>query len=172
MIKMSSLFTPFQQFLDKNGDPLSKGTLEFLEEGTTDTQLDTFSDSALLNANTNPVVLDGEGRLPNLIFGKGVYNVVLKSKVTTNSPNGVLIGQLDPIGGDSGVKTAFDLWEDDFIYGKFALVTDDEGNRYESQINGNFNNDPKTSPSTIWKRTDFVQNQITNFTTQHYYRNR
>lgn len=143
---MADLFTPFAQFFDKNGDPLSKGTLKFLEEGTTDTLLDTFSDSALLNKNTNPVVLDGEGRLPNLIFGKGVYNVILRSKATTASPNGVLIDQLDPIGGSSGLKTAFDLWDESTIYNIPNIVSSLDDKFYKSLTDGNFNNDPTLLP--------------------------
>lgn len=164
---MASLFTPFAQFLDDNGNPLDKGTLEFLKEGTTDTRLDTFSDSALTNKNTNPVVLDGEGRLPNLIFGKGVYSVVLKSK------KGVLIDQLDPVGGSSGAKTAFDVWDEKVIYNDLELVTGSDENRYEAQEDGILNKDPVLAAnSALWERIGFVQNQITNFTVQHFYRNR
>ncbi len=143
---MADLFTPFQQFLDKNADPLSKGTLKFLKEGTTDTLLDTFSDSALLNKNTNPVVLDGEGRLPNLIFGKGVYNVILRSKATTLTPDGVLIDQLDPIGGSSGAKSPFDPYDESTIYNIPDIVLGSDGKFYKSLTNGNFNNDPILDP--------------------------
>ena len=48
------------QFFDANGAPLAVGTLRYYVAGTTTPQ-DTYSDSAGLAVNTNPVVLDGSG---------------------------------------------------------------------------------------------------------------
>ncbi|MGP0039691.1 MAG: hypothetical protein ACLPJW_03145, partial [Rhodomicrobium sp.] len=50
------------QFFDANGAPLALGNLYYYAAGTT-TPLDTYSDSAGTVANTNPIVLDGSGRL-------------------------------------------------------------------------------------------------------------
>jgi hypothetical protein len=50
------------QFLDSNGAPLALGSLSYFAAGTTTPQ-DTYSDSAGAVPNTNPVILDGAGRL-------------------------------------------------------------------------------------------------------------
>ncbi|MBI4723861.1 MAG: hypothetical protein HY765_02285 [Rhodomicrobium sp.] len=50
------------QFFDGNGAPLALGNLYYYVAGTTTLQ-DTYSGSAGTIANTNPIVLDGSGRL-------------------------------------------------------------------------------------------------------------
>ena len=50
------------QFFNANGAPLALGNLYYYVGGTTTPQ-DTYSDSAGTAANTNPIVLDGSGRL-------------------------------------------------------------------------------------------------------------
>lgn len=65
------------QFFDALGNPLSGGKLSFYTAGTTisdDNLKDTFSDSALTVPNTNPIILDSEGRLATCDgFDKPVY---------------------------------------------------------------------------------------------------
>ncbi len=164
---MARLFSPFQQFLDGNGDPLASGTLEFFENGVYSNQLDTYSDASLNNVNPNPITLDGEGRLPFDIFGDGVYSIELRDK------NSILINLLDTVGGDTGSRTAFSDWASTIIYGIPAIVVGSDGNYYESLVINNLGNDPtEAGNSDKWRRVDFVKNQITNFTVQHYYRNR
>lgn len=144
---MGRLFTPFQQFFDRNGNPLDSGTLQFLMSGT-DVEQDTYSDAALNNLNTNPVVLDGEGRVPN-VFGDGVYTVVLKNK------NGVLIDRLNEVGGDPGSRTAFSDWTTSIIYNVPAIVVGSNGLYYENLSNGNLGNDPVSSPQ-FWSEIRFM----------------
>ena len=58
-----SLFiNPRVQFLDGNGDPYAGGKLYAYIAGTS-TPLDTYSDSTLTTPNTNPIILDADGRL-------------------------------------------------------------------------------------------------------------
>lgn len=84
---------PLEQFLDGNGDPLSNGTLDFYQTGTS-TPLDTFSDSTLTTANSNPITLNSAGRLPNDVFLKAEdYKVVLKDS------GGSTIWTADPVEG-------------------------------------------------------------------------
>ena len=71
------------QWFDDDGDPLSGGKLYFYEPGTT-TAKDTYTTSALDTANTNPVVLDANGRA--VIW----LNTEYKYKVTNSS--GVQVG--------------------------------------------------------------------------------
>lgn len=71
------LILPRLQFFDEDGTPLTGGKINTYEAGTT-TPLATYSDSALSVANANPVVLDSEGRTPD-IYGDPdtAYKIVL-----------------------------------------------------------------------------------------------
>ncbi len=133
---MARLFTPFQQFFDGSGEPLSSGTLEFFEDGVYSNQLDTYSDASLNNVNPNPITLDGEGRLPFDIFGDGVYSIELRDK------NSILINLLDTVGGDTGSRTAFSDWTSTIIYNIPAFVVGSDGLYYRSLSNDNLGNDP------------------------------
>ena len=74
---MSNRVIPvFSQYFDGNGDPLSGGKLYFYENKSSTVKQDTFKDPELTIVNTNPVVLDGEGRAGN-IYGEGVYRVII-----------------------------------------------------------------------------------------------
>lgn len=65
------------QYFDNNGDPLDGGLLYTYLGGTT-TPATTYTDSALLYPNTNPVVLDSAGRC-DLWLSTGTYKYVLKT---------------------------------------------------------------------------------------------
>ena len=64
-----------QQFVDGNGVPLSSGTVEMYFPATT-VQKNTWQDINQTTLNTNPIVLDADGRA--VIFGDGVYRQVVK----------------------------------------------------------------------------------------------
>jgi len=64
-------------FTDQNGKPLTSGTVDFYNPGTT-TRKTTWQDSAETIPNTNPVVLDAAGRA--IILGDGVYRQVVKDR--------------------------------------------------------------------------------------------
>lgn len=64
-------------FLDKNGKPLTSGTVDFYVPGTT-TRNTTWQDSGQTIPNTNPVILDGAGGA--LIWGTGSYRQVVKDR--------------------------------------------------------------------------------------------
>jgi hypothetical protein len=55
------------QFFDSNGAPLALASLSYFAAGTTTLQ-DTYSDTAGTVPNTNPVVLDGAGRLDGDVY--------------------------------------------------------------------------------------------------------
>lgn len=90
MAKLSP-FPPAQSF-DGNGDPLTNGTVEFYEAGTT-TQKDAFTNEAGDVALPNPTTLDAEGRT-QVWLGDGAYKIILKDG------NGVEVDQRDDITGD------------------------------------------------------------------------
>lgn len=83
-------FNPNEQFCDSTGLPYAGGTLAFYASGTS-TPLNTYSDSALSIANTNPVVLDSAGRANTVFLQNLAYKVVL-SDVNNN-----LIWTEDPV---------------------------------------------------------------------------
>lgn len=80
---------PHQAIYNINGAPLSGAKAYFYETGTS-TPKDTYSDSALSVANTNPVIADASGRFSD-IFISGVYKTVLKDS------NDVQIYEADPV---------------------------------------------------------------------------
>ena len=78
------------QFFDNSGNVLAGGKLRFKESGS-DTLQNTFQESAMTTANTNPVVLDANGRAAVNIFLDGTYRVELLDSSDT------LIWQRDPV---------------------------------------------------------------------------
>ena len=72
------------QFFDNNGAPLSGGLIYTYAAGTT-TPLETYTTSTGLTANSNPVVLDSAGRVPNQIWLTStlVYKFLLKTSTGT-----------------------------------------------------------------------------------------
>jgi hypothetical protein len=131
----------FKQFFDDNGDPLAGGKLEFFETGSTSTHKATYSDAAETVPNTNPVVLDAEGRAGD-IFGTGSYRVV---SYEVTGAGDVQIEVFDPVGGTFGIG-AFDDWDSEKIYDISNLVTGSDGQYYRSLIAANVDYDPTTSP--------------------------
>lgn len=85
------------QFTDSNGVPLAGGSLGFFAPGTT-TLKATFSDSALLNQNPNPLTLDSAGRA--IVWGNGLYRQVLK-----DANGNTIWDQVTSAGGSSGGGT-------------------------------------------------------------------
>ncbi len=69
-------FNPNEQFCDGSGLPYAGGSLAFYASGTS-TPLNTYQDSGLSIANTNPVVLDSTGRAGSVFLQNLAYKVVL-----------------------------------------------------------------------------------------------
>ena len=69
---------------------LAGGKLRFKQSGS-DTLQNTFQESAMTTANTNPIVLDANGRASVEIFLNGTYRVELLDSSDT------LIWQKDPV---------------------------------------------------------------------------
>src|SRR5580765_6194191 len=66
---------PELQFIDGNGSPLAGGTVETYVPGTS-TPKTTWLDQAQTAVNTNPIVLNSDGRC--IIFADGDYRIVLR----------------------------------------------------------------------------------------------
>jgi len=130
------------QYFTDGGELLGGGKLNFYETGTT-TRKNTFSDSAMTIANTNPVTLDADGRAPNIFFS-GLAKCVLTDST------GVVLETKDPVGDDSASKNGFPDWAADVTYAFNQPVTASDGYIYTSLVNNNIGNDPISSP-TEWQ---------------------
>ena len=98
---MARFFNPFNQFFNGSGRLLPGAKLYFYQNGTTTPQ-DTFSDAALTTPNTNPVICNDDGRVPEIFMGDAtIYSVTL------TDTNDVQIAQVDDYtGADSAVTSA------------------------------------------------------------------
>lgn len=150
---MSRFSNPVAQYSDGDGVPLPGSELSFFEPGTT-TDKDTFSDSGLTTANSNPVVADSDGRIPS-IFLDGTYAVVLKNAA------GSTIWTRDPVGDTT--EGQFETWLNDNTYNIPDLVKGSDNKFYRSLTNANQGNDP-TSSAANWEEIEFERIFNTNVT--------
>jgi hypothetical protein len=86
---------PDVQFSDSTGAALAGAQLFFYASGTS-TKLNTYSDAALSIANTNPVVLDANGRAGAIFLQNLRYKVVLAPSTDTDPPTSPIWTQ-DPV---------------------------------------------------------------------------
>lgn len=137
---------PVPQFLDNDGNPVVEGTLDFFETGTS-TPKNTFADAGQNILNSNPVLLTGAGRTPN-IFYAGTARVVLKDSGGTQIWDRDVVGVL-------GTGAGFDTWSSvvEYEQGAYVIASDDE--IYRSIQNNNIGNDPTISPS-FWENVQFI----------------
>lgn len=94
---MARLSNIGKQFFDGVGLPEAGSKLYFYESGTT-TLATTYSDSAQTIPNPNPVIMDAEGRMPDIFFSgqlKGVLTDADDVMIETRDP----LGQQSSVGG-------------------------------------------------------------------------
>lgn len=154
---MSRLINAFEQFFDTAGNPLTGGKLYFYESGSSSALKDTYSDAAETVENTNPVILDADGRCPD-VFGNGSYRVILKDS------SEVQILTRDPVGGSTGITFGAD-WNSSTVYGQSDVVRDG-GKYWISRAGNNSNNRPSTDDGANWLA--FPQVEKANFTEDTY----
>ena len=148
---MTSRYTnPEPQYLDSAGDPLKNGQLNFYNVGTL-TRKDTYKDPELTQLNTNPVLLNADGTVPN-IFYLGTARVIL----TYDTGAGSVIRFDEDNVGVIGSGTTFDPYNSTTEYETGAIVQGSDTFYYRSLSNGNKGNDPISSP-VYWERVDFLQ---------------
>ena len=129
---MARYINPVAQLLDISGDPLAQGRLYFFESGTS-TPKTTYSDVNLTVANTHPVVLSGDGRVPNIFYSGS-------AKVILTDADEVQLWERDPVSG--GSESSFgQSWDAVSVYGLNEVVTYNDV-LYVSIIANNQNNDP------------------------------
>lgn len=137
---------PRPQFFDSSGDPLVSGLMYFYEPGTT-TDKTTYADVNLSIANSNPVVLSADGRLPSVFFD-GTARQVLRDA------DGVLIWDVDPVGG-ANITGPLSEWSPDVTYGVYDIVITSDGDLWRSLQAANADNEPSVSP-TYWEQLEFI----------------
>ncbi len=152
---MPRIIDGLTQYFDGNGKPLAGGKLYFFETGSTTTAKDTFTDISETggNENTNPLILDAEGRVATDVFGSGAYNV----RLFDSDDN--LVEEADPMGAVGSGQLAD--WNALTTYSTTSLVTGSDGNTYRSLTNSNISNDPTTDPVN-WEQVEFVSFWNTN----------
>ncbi len=142
----SRLSNPKIQYSDDAGNPLPEGKLYFYDSGTTNYRT-TYADSGLSIANSNPVILDGAGRVPS-IFLEGNYRAILTDKDDNQ------VWELDPVTGSSGAAQ-FSDWLITTTYVLNDIVRGSDGKYYLSITNSNLSNDP-TSSAANWSEMVFI----------------
>ena len=94
-VSLSPFYGVAGQLFNDNGDPLAGGTINTYLAGTT-TNTSTYTTSAGNIAHTNPIVLDGAGRVPSgeIWLSSGIsYKFVVKDSAAA------LIGTFDNVQG-------------------------------------------------------------------------
>lgn len=121
--------------------------LYFYKSGT-NTDLVTYKDESETIPNTQPVLCDSAGLVPN-IFYTGTARVVVLDQ------DNVQYIERDPVGGEKELGD-FTLWDSQVIYDKNDIVEGSDGKFYQSFGNGNQGNDPTTQPSSDWFEIRFL----------------
>lgn len=145
---MSRFINPVPQFFLNDGSLASSGRMKFFANKDYSTLKDTYAESDNTVANTNPIILDGSGRMP-ACFGEGLYSVKFYKYDPTQVDG---LGELQWSRDDvtlSQLTGQFEDWSalETYRLGDTAKASD--GFFYESLSNGNKGNNPLTS-GTFW----------------------
>lgn len=148
-------YSPDQQFLSNSGVPYAGGFLYFYATGTSTPQ-NTYSDSGLTIANTNPVVLDSNGQAGSVFLQNLSYKVVLTDsnlnqiwtmdpvytsdystfaafKPWNGNPNGAVAGTAGTQGSLPGTSAVWD-YLDNILY--VCTTTGSAGTAVWTAVNG------------------------------------
>lgn len=105
-------FNELEQFIDGNGVPYA-GALLFTYSAGSSTKLNTYKTSAGNTANTNPIVLDANGRIPYPIWltSGSTYKFILAPSTDSDPPVSP-IWSLDDISGINDISiSGIDQWQ-------------------------------------------------------------
>lgn len=131
---MGRYIDPVPQYSDLNGVPFPGGKVFFFDSGTSNPKT-TFSDIALTVPNTNPVILDAEGRISD-VFYEGDAKVVLKDA------DDVQIWERDPVTQATSTDVTWAPYDNTVTYSIQDIVRGSDDEYYISLTNLNLNNDP------------------------------
>jgi hypothetical protein len=153
--KMSRFINPVPQFFLNDGSIASSGKLEFFENGDYSTQKNTYNDSLMTIANTNPVSLDGQGRMPSC-FGSGLYSVKFYAYDNTQpGGKGSLQWTRDDVDLSGGGGGAFIDWSAVVTYPIGSLVKDGDNYYILYGSTTSLGERPSTTP-TEWEQVAFL----------------
>lgn len=151
---MSRFINPVPQFFLDDGTVASSGRIKFFVNKDYSTLKDTYSQSNNTVENTNPVKLDGQGRMPPC-FGEGLYSV----KFYEYDPNEVDgLGALQWTRDDVSISQLtgqFSDWSGVIPYSLGDIVKASNGDYYQSTKNSNSGNNPTLSP-VFWSKIVFI----------------
>lgn len=117
-VSLSPFYGVAGQLFNDNGDPLAGGTINTYLAGTT-TNAATYTTSAGNIAHSNPIVLDGAGRVPS---GEIWLSVGVSYKFVVKDSAGNLIGTFDNVQGiNQNVFTNIANYTGDGITASFTL---------------------------------------------------
>jgi hypothetical protein len=138
---------PSEQYFDNSGDILSGGKLFFYDSGTTVAK-DTFSDPSAATPNTNPVMLNGAGRTPD-IYLSGSYKVIIKDA------NDVQIEERDPVLAADDTTKGFAIWNAVTVFSDLDIVRASNNLLYQSISDSNQNFEPSAT-ATKWSQVQLL----------------
>src|SRR5690349_14473475 len=143
---MSRFVNPVPQFFLDDGTVASSGRMKFFVNNDYSSLKPTYSQSNNTIENANPLILDGQGRMPSC-FGDGLYSVKFYA-YDPNQPDG--LGTLQWTRDNvslSELTGQFSDWSGVINYSLGDAVKASDGSYYKSIQNSNLGNNPVLSPS-------------------------
>lgn len=149
---MSRFTNPVPQFWLDNGDIASSCLMEFYENKNYSSKKDTYADPEETVKNTNPLKLDGQGRMPPC-FGTGLYSV--KFYAYDNAAidkKGELQWTRDDVDLSSGSGGAFNEWSPVQTY-RLGDIVKDNGQYYVLDNATTSKAEKPSSTPSKWSKT-------------------
>jgi len=159
---MPRFISPVPKYTIEDNSPIANGLLFFKESGT-NTDKDTFADVNETITNPNPLMLNGDGSVPNCFFSGSAKVILTTNTGTRTSPiTGVQQWERDPVSPATSAGAIGADWDAVSIY-DINDVVELSGVLYISIVNSNQNNNPSSSPSS-WTQFDLLKRWNTNET--------
>lgn len=149
---MSRFIDPVPQYRLDNDKLASSGLMEFYENKNYSTKKDTYADPGETIKNTNPLKLDGQGRMPPC-FGTGLYSVKLYAYDNAAiDKKGELQWTRDDVDLSSGSGGAFNEWSPVQTY-RLGDIVKDNGQYYVLDNATTSKADRPSTTPTKWGKT-------------------
>jgi len=138
---------PSEQYFDNSGNILAGGKLFFYDSGTVVAK-DTFSDPGGTIPNSNPVILDGAGRTPD-IYLTGSYKLIIKDSADAQ------IETRDPVLAADDTTKGFAVWNAVTVFSELDIVRAANNFLYRSLADSNQNFEPSASAAK-WSQVQLL----------------
>lgn len=160
---MTRFTNPTPKYTDESGEFMPYGLLYFFDSGTNDDKT-TFADVNETIENTQPLILNGDGSVPNCFYSGSAKVILVTNAGTSTAPiDGDQQWERDPVTSGSVGAIGRD-WDAVSIY-DINSVVDFSGVFWVSIINNNQNNIPSSTP-TAWTQFDLLKRWNINETYQ------